>query len=367
MIFCLEVTSWRLLSEYLVGPGECIKKFLSGDSVYSMPQLEDILEIPSLVDQRSGCCGFAAGLMAVLDKGDRDTIGEIVNCLINGTVYRKIKNTHKVRFSMLKRRALNIVPWRHEPSLGHLSTKENHKLIDFEMCIAIMLIFKHFCAYRNSNDWQECVDYSALFGDWTYELEIRKFRGDLDGHGLVSQKRLLELGYRHKFGDDINTKVSELSYRTGDLAVPPSVMPKLLKMLGLNVVAASAVTLAQAATLMIRSGAIQRMNRKKIQWQDRRVAHVHRGEYARVAYKSMIIGIGRTDHHNAAFQQYNNVEHWAYVPSYTLVPPRENSGLCWTWGREYHYDDMLREFGVNLSGDEESPMPNRAYYAILLN
>ena len=74
-----------------------------------MPSLRQIKIDPSLVDRRSGCCGFAAALMAMLVR-DSDEVDELADCVTKGSKWRDIDKSTRVRDRLIKRMRVGIIP-----------------------------------------------------------------------------------------------------------------------------------------------------------------------------------------------------------------------------------------------------------------
>lgn len=289
-----------------------------------MPSLRQIKDDPSLVDQRSGCCGFAAALMALLAR-DSAEIDELVDCVTKGSKWKDIDKSTRVRDRLIKRLRVGIIP--------------PNQPFDFCLCLALMILFKEHAKQTGSRAWDDCMEFSQVWSAWSYST-MQHTKTDwsllrwLDGGGfsktttIATYSKLKDVPKGVKLGGKLTT--TGLAYKKGDMAMPADRMPDLLEMVGLTVQAEGPLVGDRVFRTFEDEGSS--FVRPKVSAFHRELNRIQRaGSASSVDYADLILGLGN-EPGNSDFEAYQNVTHWVYVPAKPKAPPVGTEFKCWTWG-----------------------------------
>lgn len=270
-----------------------------------MPSLIEILDCPSKVDQMAGYCGFAAVLMAVLERRDAVLV-ELLQCLEDGIQFREILISINIKERIERRLAVEVLDKQEE---------------DWVLCITIMILFKESSKQAQDGLWAACVEYSNLFEKWQYSSAMSKDQKPLN--------KFKEMKFERKL------KFPGLSYKKGDLAVPPSAMPAVLRLLDVDVDYTMDVNhdnerAGQQGVQQVECVVFNNSITKKMNQMQQEMTH----DADRIP--GVVLGVGPDS--DPRFNQYSNVAHWIYVPS---SPKKRSANDCdfkvWTYGREQSF------------------------------
>lgn len=279
-----------------------------------MPSFSDIQSNPCTVTQLSGCCGFAAVVMALLTRKSA-AIYQLAACASKGQPFRSITKSTHVRNRLLKRKRGGIIP--------------SGDTFDQELCVALMILFKEYCRQSSNQlgaQWRRCLDFSVLFG-WDYStMNVTQITGTT----TVSKLKNVPQGAVRSNGLSFPQRTS---YKLGDLAMPADVMPSLLKMVGLTVQRHGVLTRSFPA-LATKTATQAKATFKKFQDEMQRI---QTGRMAPFRFKGdVILGVG-DEPTNQRYAQYHYVTHWVYVPATPQTAPGNDEFRCWTWGNEHDF------------------------------
>lgn len=275
-----------------------------------MPTIKECEQDPSRLDQKTGCCGFAATLMhSFVTKSG--ALKDFLNCVIHCRPYRDVARSIRITERLLKRDRAGIID---------IDARE-----DWMLCHALMILFKERSKQNDDGDWARCETYSELW-DWSH--------GDLttDTKMPAPATKVKELiSAKAK----VNTEfLDKLSYKRGDLAVPGGVIPNLVGLMDIGV----------ASTARVPTSRFREFKNKKASQVKRGFSALTRevrnvqttGSTASVPWSGIILGVGNrpTD---AAFEAYDNVTHWVYVPARPNAKPGSDEFKIWSWGQELNF------------------------------
>lgn len=275
-----------------------------------MPTIEECRKDPSKLDQKSGCCGFAATLMHLFVTKS-PALKEFLNCITSCKAYREVVKSTHITNRLLKRDAAGIID---------IDARE-----DWMLCHALMILFKESSKQNADGDWAKCETYSAIW-PWSYDK-------------LTTDPPLQQQAKKVKELLAANAKVDEqfskaLSYKRGDLAVPASVLSKLLGLVDIGSVLRQPVATKDFRLFAGKNAAQVKNGFAKL---TQEVALVQAtGSTASVDWSGLILGVGNRPG-NADWEAYDNVAHWVYVPAKPNSAPAVGEFKIWSWGKELDF------------------------------
>jgi hypothetical protein len=277
-----------------------------------MPTLQECRDDPSLIDQVSGCCGFAAALMALVERNSQ-VVDDLVACVFEGHQFGNVARSTRIKDRVRRRERVGILD---------TTTQE-----DWALCFGLMILLKEHAKQNNLNAWNKCIQYSLLF-QWGYSNIV--VRGT-----NKSETKLKPLtGYFVDWQVDQDFDFVGLSYKKGDLALPFDVLPTLLGLLGLQVhstddLGAGRVNFAVAQPPFVAQLACREFSAEMRGMQTAQNAQQRQ-------YDGVILGVGKRP--DAQYGAYRHVCHWVYVPvSPTHGAPGAGDFKIWTWGQEREF------------------------------
>jgi hypothetical protein len=290
-----------------------------------MPKWNDVKANPSLVSQQSGCCGFAAVLMALLVRKSK-VVDQLVACATTAKEFKRITKSTRVHERLLKRKRAGIVTGIDD--------------FDQQLCLALMILFKEYCKQKGSLAWEACLTYSTL---WSWAYSSMTYTKTTDGDvlnwlsfGMLGTAPVTTTGKPTKLKDIPEGAVvthDDLSYKKGDLALPATSVPELLGMVDLSVAAQAKLVTDTVfsgfdgkAPSAVRSGALKTFHDELNDVQTKGSASSH-------GYADVILGVGNKPT-ETKFNAYDNVTHWVYLPAKPNSKPGKDEIHCWTWGAE---------------------------------
>lgn len=279
-----------------------------------MPNINECKKNPALIDQYSGCCGFAAVLMHIFVKQSA-VLDELQRCFIFGEKFKDIDKSVRVGQRIMRRLDSGIIP--------------DESREDFILCLMLMIIFKEYSKQESLGAWEECIQYSQKFTDWAYaylEHESTTSSGVL----VTRIRKLKDVPLGALLGHDLFA--TDLSYKTGDLAIPPDVMGALLGMVDLAMQRQGPLAnTTKFRALKGKSGSLARLDFASFHSEANAIQQA--GNASSVDYDGIILGVGN-EPGNRDFEPYDNVNHWVYVPTKPNTRPTANQIMVWTWGAE---------------------------------
>lgn len=190
------------------------------------PRLEVLYREPFRLAQQTGCCGFAAAIMAcsILDErvGQKGSfLFELIdavwhkNCFRGMTVFKGNAETLAEDGCIKARleRRLSVFP----PTV--LNFKSDF-ILDYFLSVGLLLFFKSHIKVANPELLQACLDYSERFFDERTGLE----------NFTTNERKLKEA----QSGRVPIERWPFMSLKKGDLAVPIQAIVELLKLCGLD-------------------------------------------------------------------------------------------------------------------------------------
>jgi len=280
-----------------------------------MTTLADCLTDHHKLDQHSGCCGFAAALMALLDKDPTNTMwNKIKACVMNGARFDPAGSKSTSIKARIKRRK----------DLG-LINDEDHQL-----CLGLMLLLKEHLrttlpTMMTSKDhpiWEACKPYSQCFA-WTY---AEGSYTDKTGTKLTSSHRKLKNVVKNiKTGTKIN--LGSHSYKKGDLCLTKDALKALLQMVGLDY--GTDQVILDSTDFATVSGKAS----PTASWSSVKATLVSKYmNGAGLGFKGAILGMGYVGQ-DASFGTYGNIAHWVYLPAQSAKTMSDDLTV-WTWGHD---------------------------------
>lgn len=306
-----------------------------------MPTLSEIKKDVYKVNQLRGCCGFAATLMALLVRKSK-VVDELVQCVANGRKFRDIDQSVRVKGRIEKRLKVGII-----------DSRGRH---DFQLILALMILFKEYSKQNNLGAWEECIEYSQKWNGWNYaglhfdHVDDSLYRwafGGPKGSGFFSgtysqvTPRVVSKIKDVEQGKTIGNGLTlGLSYKRGDFAVPGPLMATLLGMVGLTVFREGPLIETSGFRQFTRLATVQdkvSVVRPKYQILQSLMWKVQQaGSASAYNFSDAIVGVGNRPN-QSDFEAYHNVTHWVYVPAKPKNKPGANEFKCWTWGGEYDF------------------------------
>lgn len=284
-----------------------------------MPTIEQCKANPALLDQKTGCCGFAGVLMALLERKS-DTFDELMKCVIMGTKFKGIDKAERVGDRLLRRLDAGIIPDE---------TRE-----DFAMCLALMILFKEHSKQTGSDAWERCIAYSRNWA-WAYSNIITT------GPAPQALGKIKDLPSDAMLDKEFS--MAGLSYKRGDMACPDDVMPALLGLVDLTVqVQGELVDDAGFSAMLGKPAGVAKTKIQTFAALMNRIQST--GSVRDEKFNGVILGVGN----RKGFEKYHNISHWVYVPTKPNALPASGDFKVWTWGAEHDF------FGGII--------PNKAYY-----
>lgn len=277
-----------------------------------MPTLEQCKENPALLDQRTGCCGFAGALMALLAR--KSTIfDDIVECFILGSKFKDIEKSVRMGDRIMRRLDSGIIPDE---------TRE-----DFAMCLGLMVLFKEYSKQNGLDAWEKCITYSR---SWKWEY------ANMSSKGPQPQKfdKLKDLPSDAVLGKDF--EMAGLSYKKGDLACPDDVMPTLLGLVDISVQTQDElIDTSGFEALLGKSSGLVKPNFRTFNTLMHQTQTT--GSASANDFDGVIMGVGN----RKGFDAFHNVTHWIYVPTKPNNAPSSGDFKVWTWGNEHDFYNYI--------------------------
>ncbi len=265
-------------------------------------RLEALKNLPHLVKQHGGCCGFAATLMALLIHAPEE-VDALYDTVDTGQGYRGIEQSTRVKDRVQKRIAG-----------GFLDTQApNH--LDAKLSIGLMVLLKEYLRETGKDDiWEGCSKYSELFAGWKYGGKLKEL-------------------------DDISTGRAEnpFSYKNGDLALTAYALRWLLSMVGFGMVDGDSLISNEAVA--DKKHALQQLtsNSELNQGLGNLVSWVDRGVYV-----GGVIGLAKRDFIGEEVQApYEYISHWVYLPKQSQRRLDVWDTEVWTWGEVWTLKNLL--------------------------
>ncbi len=275
-----------------------------------MPTIKECEQDPSKVDQKTGCCGFAATLMhSFVTKSS--ALKDFLNCVIHCKPYRDVAKSIRITDRLLKRDRAGIID---------IDARE-----DWMLCHGLMILFKESSKQKADGDWAKCETYSTLWS-WSH--------GDLTTDTVLTAPAT-------KVKDLISAKakvnpefLGKLSYKRGDLAVPGDIIPNLVGLMDIAVDSTTTVPTTDFRQFKDKNASQVKGGFSSLTREVRTVQLT--GSTASVNWGGMILGVGNKPT-EAKFEAYANVTHWVYVPAKPKVAPGGDEFKIWSWGQELNF------------------------------
>ncbi|WP_224245502.1 hypothetical protein [Hyalangium gracile] len=280
-----------------------------------MPTIEECKKDPSILDQNSGCCGFAATLMHLFVTKST-ALKDFLNCLLSCKAYPGVPKSTRITLRLLKRQDAGILD---------IDARE-----DWMLCHGLMMLFKESSKEKSDGDWAKCETYSQLWS-WAHS-------------NLTTDTALSQPATKVKELLAANAKVNAsfaqgLSYKRGDLALPSDVLPNLLQLVGVTVAGQTVIPTTEFIQAQKQTSLAQKQRNQAAL--TREIQQVQSGgSTSSRTWSGIILGVGDKPN-DTKFQAYNNVTHWVYVPVKPNKPPASGEFKVWSWGKEFDFWDYF--------------------------
>jgi hypothetical protein len=291
-----------------------------GPSELKMHTLADCKKTPHLMGHPNadrGLCSFSGTLMALLDRKDYRLVDPLFHCAKVGGTVAGVAKSAQIKSRLQKRIDHGIIP------------NDEGAIDDWLCCLGLMILFKEWSKQAPNNAWDQCKSYSDLFPGFKYN-ELKLASG-------AKVTKLKQLPSNAVMDDDVDGfKMSDLSYKKGDFAMPPSVLPLLLGLAGLSV-SKTKVLISDAKTVgSLKNWQLFQLRNKLFLGEMFGSQNTGKG-----SHKGVMLGVADYTNPREDLASEYNVVHWVYVPPVATQKPKEGDFWVWSWGLEASARDLV--------------------------
>jgi len=301
-------------------------------------RLEQLESCPWELTQKSGCCGFAAVIMAMMHI-DKDTVADLIeavfekNKYLNMATHRETKalKDDEVNYRLEKRLKVykDVIKWqgtRHNPITRRDEIVDNY--LDYWLTAGLLIFFKDHIKVKFKSLYEDILKFSDTFSSKEFEMDPAGPRGYKIDPATSKPKIKTEkffarptgsapMGHPHpverKLSDLIANppaSLAPLSTKKGDLALNHGGIMYLMRLI--------------LPTHKVFKIECEIPNFKKLT--------VTYGPEQRPVKKCAIIGLGMKNEPAAPTKQNAyNVRHYVFQPDPTQV-----DGTVWSYGKKWN-------------------------------